>query len=219
MYEKILQKLKAQRGTTSAISDKSLEDMAKSLVALITTDEILNVFDFTPVLTSLDGNVNSYTAEAVKKAKEAIKPQDKKDPIIEPIKEPEKKDDTPEWMKPLVAQISNLVGEINVLKGDKITKTRTEKLEAILKDTPDIYRNTVLKSFNRAAFKDDEDFENYLKEVQEESKTVIQEGREKGLAFSAPSTTITKPDPDGVSPEMEKTIKEITQKNEIKKPF
>jgi hypothetical protein len=219
MLEKILQKLKAQRGTTSVISDKSLEDIAKSLVAIIATDEILNIFDFAPVLTSLDGNVNSYTAEAVKKAKEAVKPQDKKDPIIELIKEPEKADDTPEWAKALLEQNKVLVGEINVLKGDKIVKTRTEKLDAILKETPDIYRNTVLKSFNRATFTDEEDFNGYLAEIQEESKTVIQEGREKGLAFSAPSATITKPDPDGISPEMEKTIKEITQKSEIKKPF
>lgn len=218
MLEKILQKLKAQRGTTSVISDKSLEDMAKSLVAIIATDEILNVFDFAPVLTSLDGNVNAYTAEAVKKAKEtAAKPiEEKKAP--ETV-EQKNNDETPEWMKPLIAQMGVLVNEVNTLKGDKIIKTRTEKLDAILKDTPDIYRNTVLKSFNRASFKDDEDFENYLKEVQEESKAVIQEGREKGLAFSAPSATITKPDPDGISPEMEKTIKEITQKTEIKKPF
>jgi hypothetical protein len=218
MLEKILQKLKAQRGTTSVISDKSLEDIAKSLVAIITTDEILNVFDFAPVLTSLDGNVNSYTAEAVKKAKDAIKPEEKKAPI-EPIKEPEKADDTPAWAKALLEQNKILVGEINVLKGDKVVKTRTEKLDAILKETPDIYRNTVLKSFNRANFTDEEDFNNYLTEIKEESKTVIQEGREKGLAFSAPSATITKPDPDGISPEMEKTIKEMTQKTEVKKPF
>jgi len=200
------------------ISDKSLEDIAKSLVAIITTDEILNVFDFAPVLTSLDGNVNSYTAEAVKKAKEAIKPEEKKAPI-EPIKEPEKAEDTPAWAKALLEQNKVLVGEINVLKGDKVVKTRTEKLDAILKETPDIYRNTVLKSFNRANFTDEEDFNNYLTEIKEESKTVIQEGREKGLAFSAPSATITKPDLDGVSPEMEKTIKEMTQKTEVKKPF
>lgn len=218
MLEKILQKLKAQRGTTSVISDKSLEDIAKSLVAIIITDDILNVFDFAPVLTSLDGNVNSYTAEAVKKAKEAIKPEEKKAPI-EPIKEPEKAEDTPAWAKALLEQNKVLVGEINVLKGDKVVKTRTEKLDAILKETPDIYRNTVLKSFNRANFTDEEDFNNYLTEIKEESKTVIQEGREKGLAFSAPSATITKPDPDGISPEMEKTIKEMTQKTEVKKPF
>ena len=218
MLEKILQKLKAQRGTTSVISDKSLEDIAKSLQLIIISDELLNVFDFAPVLTSLDGNVNSYTAEAVKKAKEAIKPEEKKAPI-EPIKEPEKADDTPAWAKALLEQNKILVGEINILKGDKVVKTRTEKLDAILKETPDIYRNTVLKSFNRANFTDEEDFNNYLTEIKEESKTVIQEGREKGLAFSAPSATITKPDPDGISPEMEKTIKEMTQKTEVKKPF
>ena len=52
MFEKILQKLKAQRGTTSNVSDKSLEDLAKSLVTVITTDELLNAMDLSAATTA-----------------------------------------------------------------------------------------------------------------------------------------------------------------------
>ena len=45
MYEKILQKLKEQRGDTSNVSDRTLQDLAKTLEGFITTDDLLETMD------------------------------------------------------------------------------------------------------------------------------------------------------------------------------
>ena len=82
MYEKILQKLKTQRGTTSNVSDRSLEDMAKSYELIIKDDEALNALDFTKIIQSLDGNISKIAADAAKKAKDEAEAQKK--PIADP---------------------------------------------------------------------------------------------------------------------------------------
>lgn len=223
MYEKIIQKLKLQRGQRMSISDKSIEDLAKSYGTFILTDDQLNAIDFNPVLESISGNISHIASEAAKKAEEKTKKElegKKTEPIVPSITPDTKKDDgTPEYAKAMMEAIKTLSGEIFQIKGEKIATTRKQILESKLKETPDIYKNTVLKAFDRATFKDDDDFNSYVAEIEKEGQAVIQEGREKGLVFSSPGKNPQIPDPNGMSPEMEKTLKAITEVKEIKKPF
>ena len=216
MYEKILQKLKLQRGTTSNVSDRSLEDLAKALETLIIDDASLEKADLTNAIKSIDGNISNYTAEAVKNIK-------KEEPVknTDPVKAPEQKKEEPqnEELKTLMDAVKQLSEKLGAIEGEKATLTRKEKLSEKLKETPTLFKAAVLKSFERQTFKDDQDFDNYLVEIEEQSKTAIQEGKEKGLAFGSPGANVHKPDSEGVSPEMEKTIKEMTEVKEIKKPF
>lgn len=223
MYEKILQKLKLQRGTTSNVSDRTLEDLAKSLVAIISTDEILAVADFTASIASLDGNINNYTAEQIKKidstkqTEEAKKAKEEADRLA--AEEAAKKAGISPEIAALIEQIKQIMATLSGLQTEKAVSTRKQMLEEKLKATPDLFKATVLKSFERTTFKDDDDFNSYLTEMEVEGKKAIQEGQEKGLNFSSPGAVVVKSDSEGISPEMEKTLKEMTEVKEIKKPF
>ena len=216
MYEKILQKLKTQRGQTSNVSDRSLEDLAKALESLIASDEILEKTDLTTAIGSIDQNINHYTAEEVKKLKV---PGTNPVPVVPPVKKIESTNDMPEWAKALLEPIKLLSEKVGKIEGEKTGATRKEKLSEKLKETPDLFKSAMLKSFERQTFIDEADFNTYLTEIAEQSKTAIQEGKEKGLVFSSPGANVHQIDPEGVSPEMAQAIKDRTEVKNIKNPF
>lgn len=92
-----------------------------------------------------------------------------------------KNDDAPEWAKGLVQTVQTLNDEIAALKGEKVTTTRREKLEALLKDAGTFGTRT-LKSFNKMKFENDEEFEEFYSEVEEDLKSYNQERADAGLS-------------------------------------
>ena len=96
-------------------------------------------------------------------------------------KNKEKNDDTPEWAKGLVQTVQTLNDEIAALKGEKITTTRREKLESLLKDAGTFGTRT-LKSFNKMRFENDEEFEQFYSEVEEDLESYNQERADAGLS-------------------------------------
>lgn len=80
----------------------------------------------------------------------------------------------------LTNTIKGLQTEIADIKSGKTADSRKAKLEALVKDTGRFGERT-LKSFARMSFKDDEEFEAYLDEVQEELDAENKERTEKGL--------------------------------------
>ena len=92
-----------------------------------------------------------------------------------------KNDDTPEWAKGLVQTVQTLNDEIAALKGEKVTTTRKEKLESLLKDAGTFGART-LKSFNKMKFENDEEFEEFYSEVEEDLKSYNQERADAGLS-------------------------------------
>lgn len=92
-----------------------------------------------------------------------------------------KNDDAPEWAKGLVQTVQTLNDEIAALKGEKVTTTRKEKLESLLKDAGTFGTRT-LKSFNKMKFENDEEFEEFYSEVEEDLKSYNQERADAGLS-------------------------------------
>lgn len=92
-----------------------------------------------------------------------------------------KNDDAPEWAKGLVQTVQILNDEIAALKGEKVTTTRREKLESLLKDAGTFGTRT-LKSFNKMKFENDEEFEEFYSEVEEDLKSYNQEHADAGLS-------------------------------------
>lgn len=92
-----------------------------------------------------------------------------------------KNDDAPEWAKGLVQTVQILNDEIAALKGEKVTTTRREKLESLLKDAGTFGTRT-LKSFNKMKFENDEEFEEFYSEVEEDLKSYNQERADVGLS-------------------------------------
>lgn len=241
MLEKILTKLKAQRDaldaknkTKSNVSDRSLGDLAKSLVSVITTDDILKVADLTDAIASIDGNINHYTATAVEAAKKKQIEDDKKTAEDLVKKAAEKKaaeekaaEDKKNGITPpdpviaeLLEQNKRILEQLQGIKTEGVTQTRSDLLAAELKETPVIFRDATLKGFDRMAFKDDAEFDTYIIEIKESAAAAIQVGKESNLNVHTPTVVVKKPDADGVSPEMAEAIKTVTKVDkDDNKPF
>lgn len=89
-------------------------------------------------------------------------------------------DDAPAWAQGLVQTVQMLNNELAALKGEKITTTRREKLESLLKDTG-AFGTRTLKSFNKMKFENDEEFEEFYSEVEDDLKSYNQERADAGL--------------------------------------
>lgn len=229
MYDKILEKLKSQRGTTSNVSDRSLEDMARSLETLVTDDTILEKANFTKAIESFDGNLNNYTAKQVEAAKKKAIEDSKKSAEDLAKEEAAKKaakekaekdgDKTDPAITALLEQNKVIMEQLQGIKNEKETQSRSDLLQAEIKETPLMFKQATEKAFNRMNFETDEAFTEYLTEIKTSAVEAIQIGKESGLAFTTPTKDVHKPNPDEVSPEMEKAIEKLTTKTEEKKPF
>jgi len=85
-----------------------------------------------------------------------------------------------EMMKSLAETIKGLKSEISELKAGNIAKTRRSRVEALTKSTGK-FGERILKSFSRMSFKDEEDFDEYLEEVQSQIDEENQDRANKGL--------------------------------------
>lgn len=107
---------------------------------------------------------------------------DTKSKSSKPAKKTPKQDDTQsEAMKGLLDAVAALTNEVKSLKSEKVTETRRARLEKMLKDTG-TFGSSILKSFSRMKFENDEDYEDYISEVEENLKAHNQELADKGLA-------------------------------------
>ena len=194
MLEKILQKMKAQRGNTSNVSDRSLEDLAKSYELLITTEEQLETIDFSTTITSLDGNINKYTADAVIKEKaerqkaidEAVaKAKQGKAPGAAP-KGDGKEDETPAWAQELIDKNKALEDSLLALQNERVVTARTRQLQEALKGTPDYFQKPIVTGVTRLQFNTEEEFTEYLETVKQTRTDFEQAAKEQGLNTSAP---------------------------------
>ena len=199
MLEKILQKMKEQRPKTSNVSDRSLQDLASTYVAVVTTDEQLEALDFLPAITSIDGNINNYTAEAVKKVKPQTKPTNGNPPTTETPQETPGGEEPPAWAKALMEQNKALTESVQRLNNEKITIDRQSQLEEVLKDTPVFFQKPILSAFQKAQFSDDEEFSTYIEEVKAIRTDFETQAAENGMNIAVPGKA-SQPKQDGMTP-------------------
>lgn len=220
MYEKILQKLKEQRGQNSQVSDRTLEKMAKRYAKFIDADEKLKDEDFTEDIENIQGNIGSV-AKKVKEDTEKQAATNAKTADEKAKEEAAKKDgkNTDPVVAQLLEQNKEIMEKLNGISNEKVTQSRSEILQEKLKETPLIFKDATLNGFKRMQFETDEDFNSYLSEVEESAKGAIQEAKEKGLNTSVPPVNVQKPDPEEVTPEMQKAIDEVTAPKENKGKF
>lgn len=100
-----------------------------------------------------------------------------------------KNDEEPAWFKAYREQQDVRFAAI---EGEKTTTTRKAKLEAILKDSGTFGIRT-LKSFSKMSFENDDEFDEFLSEVQEDLKAYNQERANAGLALTPPTSGGGKP--------------------------
>jgi hypothetical protein len=104
-----------------------------------------------------------------------------------------------EEMKLLLETINSLKSDIQAMKQGKTSDDRAKRLEALLKDTGS-YGNRTLKSFRKMSFKDDDEFEEFITEVEDDLKAYNQERANEGLSTLGvpPGATATKQKKDDV---------------------
>lgn len=98
----------------------------------------------------------------------------------QPKKQKQTKDDTPEWAQLLVKQVEELKGELTAVKAKEKTATRKDKLSAILKDAGS-YGSRTMKNFAKMKFETDEEFDEFLEEVEADLEAYNQERANEGL--------------------------------------
>lgn len=220
MFDKILAKLKEQRGDTSNVSDRTLEDLARSLESVITTDEILEAADLTKAIESFDGNLNHYSAEAVKKAEQKKKNDEdkkKKKKVVtvsknddDEVDDDEDKNDVPSWAKKLIENQQAIVDDLNGMKQEKTTSSRKTRLIKSLEKTPDFYKKPILKGFEKINFEDEDSFDQYLKSVESSRDEFTQAAAEKGISI-APTPSPKKEEDTGET-DVLKEANQVVQK-------
>jgi len=168
MLEKILQKMKEQRPKTSNVSDRSLQDLASTYVAVVTTDEQLEALDFLPAIKSIDGNINNYTAEAVKKVKATSNKakQWQPPPTTETSQETPGDEEPPAWAESINGAKQGSYRKCTETQTmRKLQKEDSHNWKRLLKDTPVFFQKPIVSAFQKAQFSDDEEFSAYIEEV------------------------------------------------------
>ena len=182
MYTKILEKLKTQRGQTSKISDRSLEDLARSMETLVITDEALEKIDFSKAIASLDGNLNAYTAAQIK----ALEDKKKETPPAATPTTPTGGSEIPEWAKGLMETTKVLSESIAALGQEKIGESRSVKLDNALQGLPDYVTGPIKAAYKNAKFESEESFSEYLTNVSTNVEIFKTAAKEQGLNTGTP---------------------------------
>jgi len=203
MFEKILQKIKSQKGDKSNVSDRTLTDVARSLESVITDDAALEKFDFTPMLASIDGNINHHTATAIKAVKETTPPANNQNTPPTPPTTP---NDMPDWAKQLLEQNKQLNAAMQVLQGNKINDIRLAQVQKVLGQAPKWYSDTVTTSFSKMKFETDEEFAEYTQVLKTQTDATIQAVKESGIVMTPPGGAALPPSPDAISPMFQKAL-------------
>lgn len=120
-----------------------------------------------------------------------------------------KGDDSPEWAKKMFSQLEDLQNKIAGLEKDKVSDSRRNKLDTLLKDTG-AFGKSYIRTFSKMQFKDDDDFEDFLSGVKEDLSSFNQELANAGLAtLGAAPVGCKKENMDNVKPLDETELNEI----------
>lgn len=155
----------------------------------ITNMDALVDFKELATLDDAKRNADKKTAEDADKTKTKDEPEKKAD---EDTSDKDKdKDETPAWMKAYIEkqdqQMTALQTELANIKKGNTTQSRRSQLEAKLKDAPEKFKARALRDFDRLKLDTDEDFTNYLADIEQDVADEIQAQSDAGLGGDAPT--------------------------------
>ncbi len=222
MKQKLLELLTAKflwKGTTrkdvlarlaSAFATQcTTEEEAQALIDKVTVEQVT---DFEKEHRSeVDSEIAKATKTALENAGKGKGGEGAGDP--EPKKEEGGSSDPTDIASIVAAAIEKanapLLQEINSIKAGKTTETRLSQINDILKDVKDeTLKNTISKNFPRMSFENDEEFAEYLAEIQIDVTTSNQSFINQGLTNHQPS--FGEKAPDGVSSSVKDFITKST---------
>jgi hypothetical protein len=174
-------------------SDKAIEGVLAYLETTVTDEAGIEgaVNGVEGMLKAFQSEVDTRVTAAVNKPKPPT-PAPAANPTEgpatqEPVTPPA---DAPEWMRGFMttmqASVQTLATELQTIKAGKSTETRKTQLEEVLKNTPDSFKSTIMKAFDRMKFEKDEEFTSYLEEIKTDSAAFVQDTANSGLSSSRP---------------------------------
>ncbi|WP_291096671.1 MULTISPECIES: hypothetical protein [unclassified Empedobacter] len=187
------------------------EEEAQALVEKLTDEQV------TEFQKELRSEVDSEIAKATKTALENAGKSKGGEGAGEGSPEPGKgegvnggeESDIAKALKQIAETQKTLADEINSIKAGKTTETRLSQINDILKDVKDeALKNTISKNFPRMSFENDEEFAEYLAEIQTDVTTSNQSFINQGLTNHQPS--FGEKAPDGVSSSVKDFITKST---------
>ncbi len=136
---------------------------------------------------------------------------EKKNPNPDPNPNPSP-DDTPAWAKALIDQNKALTDRLAAIETGKTVETRLQQLQSRFaeKNLPESFTAQKLKDFKRMNFQSEEEFTEYLTEVDTDITAFSQELADKGLTGQT-KPIFGQPNKDGVSPAVQRFIQTKTE--------
>jgi len=148
-------------------------------------------------LASLDDakrTADKKAAEEADKSDKADKTDDKADDKSSKADDKSDKDEAPAWFKQHVEQqnkvIETLTGKLAAFEAGQVGKTRRQQLEAKLEKASPLVKKALLSAYERATFNTDDEFSEYLAEIEQTVTEDVQAQSDAGLGGDAPSKVL-----------------------------
>lgn len=177
MKEKVLQAMKpkvASLGFTTEELESAATQIAGTLQEDATEDRINAQVDAVIPFLKLSQSAATRIVNAQKKKEEKPKKETEKEAGSENPEE--------DKFDKLLKVIEEQNKKIDSLVNKDVTATRRNAYAAKLKELPDEIQKTKLKDFDRMNFKDQEDFDSFMTEVDEDIPAIVQGLANKGLS-------------------------------------
>lgn len=211
MKNKLVEKLQNLKGELSNVSDRTINDISDIFAPLI-TDENIETLDLGLLFKTLDGNINKVTATAVETIKTQSKLEDKK-PVKEEIKKEEIIDNKREEEMSeqesesalLRKELANLKAKLDQTEREKIANERKTIFNSKIDKAPEQFKKILNKNFDKISFNADDEFNNYLTDIETDIAEYSQSMAESGLNRSVPNAAKPKVD-DGQTDSLAKAL-------------
>lgn len=194
MRKIILEKLKAK---FEGVSDSILDRVAGKLARTVTTEEeattavagvtLQQLFDSYGDSRATEAQVSAvenyekkYGLKDGAKVKDGDGPDGKKDG-------PDNKDgdkDTPAWARAIIDSVKTLSDDVAAMKGEKVTATRRQQIDEIIKDLPDHLRKPY--SYINLTNLTDEEFESLKDGIKGDVADSEKENKQNNAVFGKP---------------------------------
>lgn len=173
----------ADRLDTKVDKEDDIKEAIENMDALVDFKELASLDD-------AKRQKDKKDAEDADKSDKTDKTDDKADDKSKDADKPDK-DEAPAWFKQHVENqnkvIESLQKELSSFKSGEVGKTRRQQLESSLEKASPLVKKAIIAAFDRASFATDEEFTEYLAEVQQTVTEDVQAQSDAGLGGDAPA--------------------------------
>ena len=185
MKQKILEALRTK---FAGLSDEMLEGMVNKLAKTITDEDAIDTtIEGVSIAEVIDIYKDRKVTEGVKAYEKNRSKQPKKTTTSQDGDDDKNTGEGEDKMDKFFDMMKAMQAEIKALKTDKLTSSRKEKFDALLKDVPENLKKAFIKDFSRLTFKDDEEYEEWLEEKKADITELCKDYNEKGASSTPPT--------------------------------